>query len=122
MRISKIVNNLIEAKHFIEQSYKDKDIKTPIIVTISRGVEYKSQAQNSCFHNLLDEFEKSGQHSFSSYTEMRDHYKEIAGLIEWKKIVNFTQEEKNLLHSAIKILPLAKSTKDTIYKLLKGER
>jgi hypothetical protein len=44
--------------------------------------QYKSKKQNDTFHALLECFWLSKCSSFSSYDELRLHYKQIAGLVK----------------------------------------
>jgi hypothetical protein len=83
--------------------------------------ELKSYLQNRLFHSLLKELWTCGVSSYDTYEDLRNHYKELAGLITYKKVVSFEISEKSMIYKAIKLLPLKQSTKDKIYKLLKGE-
>ena len=46
---------------------------------------YKTKKQNAIFHQLLDEFWKSGHSSFDDPDELRRNYKKMAGLIKVDK-------------------------------------
>ena len=66
-----------------------KDILNMMLLTINKPLflkliyedDAKKTAQNNTFHELLKIFNNSGMHSFDSYEKMRNHYKNIAGLI-----------------------------------------
>ncbi len=83
--------------------------------------QYKTNSQNNLFHSLLQCYFLSGCSSFSSYDVMRDHYKEVAGLIEVEKFCGLSAEAKQMLWKAIKLLPLERSDYNELIRLLKGE-
>lgn len=84
--------------------------------------QHKTAKQNRTFHSLLDCFWSSGCSSFSSKKEMRFHYKELIGLIEVAYYNNkLTDETKQMLWEAVKILPLATGQRSEIVDLLKGK-
>lgn len=91
------------------------------IVYIMTPEQYKSNRQNSLFHSLLQELWNCGVSSYDTYEDLRDHYKELAGLITYKKIVSFEVSEKSMIYKALKLLPLKKSTFDKLWRLLSGE-
>lgn len=83
--------------------------------------QYKTKAQNSLFHSLLQCFFLSGCSSFNSYDELRDHYKGVAGLIDKVKFCGLSDEAKQMLWKAIKLLPLGKNDYNELIRLLNGE-
>lgn len=58
------------------------DVKSEFVyVCFADEEQARSLQQNSTFHALLAELWKSGLSSFNSYNEMRDYFKQSAGLI-----------------------------------------
>lgn len=84
--------------------------------------QYKSSKQNKTFHALLDCFWKSGCSSFASKDEMRFYYKRAVGLIDMVfDNSNISEETKEMLWKAIKILPLETTQQLEVINLLKGK-
>lgn len=124
----KIVNNKSDLQTAVSQFIREHcEVNIPYnldkqyIMYVATLDEFKTQRQNALFHSLLDELWKCGVSSFQSYDELRDHYKTIAGLITYKKVVSFEISEKSMIYKALKLLPLKKSTFDKLWRLLKGE-
>lgn len=82
--------------------------------------QYKSRRQSNAFHALLGCYWKSGCSSFSTYDAMRNHYKEIAHLLEMQTYCPLEPFTKECLHRAVKLLPIEKSEREKIYELLRG--
>lgn len=84
--------------------------------------QYKSSKQNKTFHALLDCFWKSGCSSFVSKDEMRFYYKRAVGLIDMVfDNSNISEDTKEMLWKAIKILPLETTQQLEVINLLKGK-
>lgn len=82
--------------------------------------KYKSQRQSRLFHSLLMVFWKSGCSSFESYEAMRNHYKEVAHLLEYKFHNDLQESTKSMLWKAIKLLPIADLERMKLIELLRG--
>ncbi len=84
--------------------------------------QYKSRKQNSTFHSLLDCFWNSGCSSFLSKDEMRFNYKRAVGLIDMLfDNSNISQETKDMVWKALKILPLETTQRIEVINLLRGK-
>lgn len=84
--------------------------------------QYRSKKQNNTFHALLDCFWDSGCSSFVDENTMRFHYKKAVGLIDMVfENTNLTEETKQMLWKAIKILPLETSQRIEVINLLRGK-
>lgn len=88
---------------------------------IEKVSKFKTLQQNSLFHSLISELFKTGITSYQTETELKEHYKEIAGLKEVKRLIILKDFTRKCLFSAIKLLPIEDSEKQKIYKLLNGE-
>ena len=82
---------------------------------------YKTNQQTKLFHSLLMCFWKSGCSSFNSYEDMRNHYKEQAGLLEYVFRNDLKEETRQMLWKAVKLLPLERDELDKVVQLLKGK-
>ncbi len=82
--------------------------------------QYKSRRQSNSFHALLTCFWKSGCSSFESYEQMRNHYKEIAHLLEMQTYCPLERQTKEYLWKAVKLLPITESERNKIAELLRG--
>lgn len=82
--------------------------------------QYKSNQQSKLFHALLMCFWKSGCSSFESYEELRNHYKSVAHLLEYKFVNNLKPETKQILWKAVKLLPISIKERDKVIEILKG--
>lgn len=91
-----------------------------INIIIMSDEQLKSNKQNNLFHGLLQCFFDSDCSSFESLEDMRNHYKEIAGLIKRIKDNSLKKETKKVLWNALKFLPIPKDEKDKICHFLKG--
>lgn len=60
------------------KKYKSEDL----VCDVMTFTTYKTRKQNSLFHQLLDEFWKSGHSSYRDPDKLRNHYKKMAGLIK----------------------------------------
>lgn len=83
--------------------------------------KYKTNQQTRLFHSLLMCFWKSGCSSFNSYEDLRNHYKEVAHLLEFVFRNDLKEETKQMLWKAVKILPLEKDELSRIIELLRGK-
>ena len=84
--------------------------------------QYRSKKQNNTFHALLDCFWDSGCSSFVDENDMRFHYKKAVGLIDMVfENTNLTEETKQMLWKAIKILPLETNQRIEVINLLRGK-
>ena len=84
--------------------------------------QYRSKKQNKTFHSLLDCFWDSGCSSFVDENDMRFHYKKAVGLIDMVfENTNLTEETKQMLWKAIKILPLETNQRIEVINLLRGK-
>lgn len=84
--------------------------------------QYRSKKQNKTFHALLDCFWDSGCSSFVDESDMRFHYKKAVGLIDMVfENTNLTEETKQMLWKAIKILPLETTQRIEVINLLRGK-
>lgn len=84
--------------------------------------QYKNAKQNKTFHALLDCFWNSGCSSFMSKDEMRFYYKRSVGLIDMLyDNSNISEETKEMLWKAIKLLPLETTQRLEVVNLLKGK-
>jgi hypothetical protein len=81
----------------------------------------KTLQQNKTFWALLDCFWHSGCSSFLDYIDLTMYYYRVAGLAKVIKKDILQKETKQMLHKAIKILPIEENERAKIYKLLKGE-
>lgn len=81
---------------------------------------YKTNQQTRLFHSLLMCFWKSGCSSFNSYESMRDHYKKVAHLLEYKFTNDLKENTKQMLWKAVKLLPIEKDELDKVVDLLRG--
>lgn len=82
--------------------------------------KYKTNQQTRLFHSLLMCFWKSGCSSFNSYEDLRNHYKEVAHLLEFVFRNDLKEETKQMLWKAVKILPLEKEELSRVIELLRG--
>lgn len=82
--------------------------------------KYKTNQQTRLFHSLLMCFWKSGCSSFNSYEDLRNHYKEVAHLLEFVFKNDLKEETKQMLWKAVKILPLEKEELSRVVELLRG--
>lgn len=82
--------------------------------------KYKTNQQTRLFHSLLMCFWKSGCSSFNSYEDLRNHYKEVAHLLEFVFKNDLKEETKQMLWKAVKILPLEKDELSRVIELLRG--
>lgn len=82
--------------------------------------KYKTNQQTRLFHSLLMCFWKSGCSSFNSYEDLRNHYKEVAHLLEFAFKNDLKEETKQMLWKAVKILPLEKDELSRVIELLRG--
>lgn len=117
-------------KNNINESIKEIGQELEKVLSDSREVyvdfltkqQYKSSKQNKTFHALLDCFWKSGCSSFASKDEMRFYYKRAVGLIDMVfDNSNISEDTKEMLWKAIKILPLETTQKLEVINLLKGK-
>lgn len=84
--------------------------------------QYRSKKQNKTFHALLDCFWDSGCSSFVDENNMRFYYKKSVGLIDMVfENTNLTEETKQMVWKAIKILPLETTQKIEVINLLRGK-
>lgn len=83
--------------------------------------KYKTNQQTKAFHSLLMCFWKSGCSSFKTYETMRNYYKEVAHLLEYKFTNDLEPYTKECLWKAVKILPISDSEKNKVIQLLKGK-
>ena len=84
--------------------------------------QYKSRKQNNTFHSLLDCFWNSGCSSFMSKDDMRFFYKRSVGLIDMLfDNSNISEETKEMLWKAIKLLPLETTQRIEVINLLRGK-
>ena len=118
------------AKNNLGESIKEIGQELEKVLSDSREVyvdfltkqQYKSSKQNKTFHALLDCFWKSGCSSFVSKDEMRFYYKRAVGLIDMVfDNSNISEETKEMVWKAIKILPLETTQKLQVINLLKGK-
>ena len=116
-------------KEYIEEklsALKDKLIEMfgeedELYIDVLTREQYKTRQQNNTFHALLDCFWKSGCSSFASKKDMRFYYKREIGLIEvLYDNSNLTEETKQMVWKAAKILPLAPGQRSELVDLLKG--
>ncbi len=109
-----------------------------ICFSVQTEQEYKTSQQNRLWHSILREFWNSGQSSFSSYKNMRDSYKERAGLISLEKMDmsnelrqaqlklyhllpsgSLKEEQKSLIYSGRKIIhSIADATKEEMHIII----
>lgn len=82
--------------------------------------KYKTNQQTRLFHSLLMCFWKSGCSSFNSYKDLRNHYKEVAHLLEFVFKNDLKEETKQMLWKVIKLLPLEKDELSRVIELLRG--
>ena len=83
--------------------------------------QYKSRKQNNTFHSLLDCFWNSGCSSFAEKNYMRHYYKKAVGLVDMLfEDNNLTEETRQMVWKAIKILPLETTQRIEVINLLKG--
>lgn len=117
-------------KNNIKESIKEIGQELEKVLSDSREVyvdfltkqQYKSSKQNKTFHALLDCFWKSGCSSFASKDEMRFYYKRAVGLIDMVfDNSNISEDTKEMLWKAIKILPLETTQQLEVINLLKGK-
>lgn len=81
---------------------------------------YKTNQQTKLFHSLLMCFWKSGCSSFNSYESMRNHYKEVAHLLEYVFQNNLKEETKQMLWKVVKLLPIERDELSKVIELLRG--
>lgn len=117
-------------KYNIDQRFEE--LKSEILARLEEDKEfyidildkkqYKSQKQNKTFHSLLDCFWSSGCSSFMNKDEMRFYYKRSVGLIDMLyDNSNISEETKEMLWKAIKLLPLETTQRIEVVGLLKGK-
>ena len=90
-------------------------------IYIEETSKIKTFSQNNAFHLLLGALWDSGLTSFQDEIKLRNHYKEIAGLMEIKKVFNFSDFTRKCLYKAIKLLPIPQEEKEVVYRFLKCE-
>ena len=95
--------------------------KGPLVLEKIEVKKYKTLKQNATFHKLLDLYWQSGYSSFSSYEDLRNHYKTIAGLIKFKEIINLKEETKQILKQCIEMLTLEENDKIVLKNLMNGK-
>lgn len=120
IRITKdnIAEKLLEVQEELVSLLEEQDV---VYLDFLSESQSKSAKQNRTFHSLLDCFWNSGCSSFASKRDMKFHYKELIGLIEVAYCNNkLTEETKEMVWKAIKILPLAPGQRAEIIDLLKG--
>lgn len=83
--------------------------------------KYKSNQQTRTFHSLLMCFWKSGCSSFNSYDELRNHYKEVAHLLEYQFKNELEPYTKECVWKALKFLPISEEEKKRVIELLRGK-
>ena len=120
----KITRNDIDEKTE-EVMQKIKDFLTEhreVYIELLTSTQYKSRKQNNTFHSLLDCFWNSGCSSFLSKDEMRFNYKRAVGLIDMLfDNSNISQETKDMVWKALKILPLETTQRLEVINLLRGK-
>lgn len=82
--------------------------------------KYKSNQQTRLFHSLLMCFWKSGCSSFATYEHLRNHYKEVAHLLEVMFTNDLEPYTKECLWKAVKLLPINETEKAKVVELLRG--
>lgn len=98
------------------------DEEKELYIDILDKKQYRSKQQNKTFHALLDCFWDSGCSSFVDENTMRFHYKKAVGLIDMVfENTNLTEETKQMLWKAIKILPLETTQRIEVINLLRGK-
>lgn len=114
-----IDEKLSEVRTRLLEMLQDKDT---MFIDICTPEQEKTARQNKTFHSLIDCFWESDCSSFESKNDMKWHYKDFIGLIEKTYIdPHLTEETKQMLWKAIKILPLEAEQKTRVCSLLKGE-
>ena len=117
-------------KNNLEQSFSEVREKIESFLSDEKEVyvdlltkqQYKNAKQNKTFHALLDCFWKSGCSSFMSKDEMRFYYKRSVGLIDMVfDNSNISEDTKNMLWKAIKLLPLENTQQIEVINLLRGK-
>jgi hypothetical protein len=83
--------------------------------------QYKTNRQTRAFHSLLMCFWKSGCSSFETYEHLRNHYKEVAHLLEFMFINDLQPYTKECLWKAVKLLPIKDSERSKVIELLRGK-
>lgn len=120
IRITKenLPERMAEVQENLDEMLEEQDV---VYLDFLSETQYKSAKQNRTFHSLLDCFWKSGCSSFETKRDLKFHYKELIGLIEVAYCNNkLTEETKDMVWKAIKILPLASGQRAEIIDLLKG--
>lgn len=120
IRITKenLPERLAEVQEKLVSLLEEQDV---VYLDFLSETQYKSAKQNRTFHSLLDCFWDSGCSSFETKRDLRFHYKELIGLIEVAYCNNkLTEETKQMVWKAIKLLPLAPGQRAEIVDLLKG--
>lgn len=113
-----ITEKLSELKNSLEELFNTED---ELYIDVLTKQQYKTRKQNNTFHALLDCFWKSGCSSFATKQDMKFYYKRQIGLIEvMYNNSNLTEETKQMVWKAIKILPLEAGQKSELCDLLKG--
>lgn len=105
----------------IDNLYGVLESETEAYIDVLTKEQYLNAKQNRTFHALLDCFWKSGCSSFSTKADMKFYYKRQIGLIEvMYDNSNLTEETKQMVWKAAKILPLAPGQRSELVDLLKG--
>ena len=118
--MKKVIRNKQELNKLVEYISKFK-LKEPIVVEIEKLEKSKTEQQNKTFHSLLQAFWESGCSSFYNYEDLRNYYKRLAGLIQYKQVLELKEETKHTLKECIKILPIDNNEKIVLNKLLLGQ-
>lgn len=114
--IDELLSDIKEELHILLMSEKE------VYVDFLTKQQYRSKKQNKTFHALLDCFWDSGCSSFVDENDMRFHYKKSVGLIDMVfENTNLTEETKQMLWKAIKILPLETNQRIEVINLLRGK-
>lgn len=114
--IDELLSDIKEELHILLMSEKE------VYVDFLTKQQYRSKKQNKTFHALLDCFWDSGCSSFVDENTMRFHYKKAVGLIDMVfENTNLTEETKQMVWKAIKILPLEMTQRIEVINLLKGK-
>lgn len=113
-----ITEKLSELKDTLNWIFKNEE---EVYIDVLTKEQYLNAKQNRTFHALLDCFWKSGCSSFATKQDMKFYYKRQIGLIEvMYNNSNLTEETKQMVWKAIKLLPLEFGQRSELCDLLKG--